>query len=44
MNLVQPIRDVNQIEQMKRVLLEQGKGKRNYLIFLGLIINDKTKE
>lgn len=33
MNLVEPIRDLNKIEEMKKVLLEQGKGKRNYLIF-----------
>lgn len=48
MNLVQPIRDINQIEQMKRVLLEQGKGKRNYLIFkiginVGLRVSDIIK-
>ena len=33
MNLVEPIRDLNKVEEMKKVLLEQGKGKRNYIIF-----------
>lgn len=48
MNLVEPIRDLNKIEEMKKVLLEQGKGKRNYLIFkvginIGLRISDIIK-
>lgn len=48
MNLVEPIRDLNKIEEMKKVLLEQGKGKRNYLIFKvgvnsGLRISDILK-
>ena len=32
MNLVEPIRDLNKIEEMKKVLLEQGKGKRNNIL------------
>lgn len=48
MNLVEPIRDLNKIEEMKKVLLEQGKGKRNYLIFKvginsGLRVSDLIK-
>lgn len=33
MNLVEPIRDLNKIEEMKKVLLEQGKGKRNNILW-----------
>ena len=48
MNLVEPIRDLNKIEEMKKVLLEQGKGKRNYLIFkvginIGIRVSDIIK-
>ena len=31
MNLVEPIRDLNKIEEMKKVLLEQGKRKRDFI-------------
>lgn len=45
MNLVEPIRDLNKIEEMKKVLLEQGKGKRNYLIFkVGINIGIRVSE
>ena len=48
MNLVEPIRDLNKVEEMKKVLLEQGKGKRNYLIFkvginIGIRVSDIIK-
>ena len=48
MNLVEPIRDLNKIEEMKKVLLEQGKGKRDYLIVkvginIGIRVSDLIK-
>lgn len=48
MNLVEPIRDLNKIEEMKKVLLEQGKGKRDNILWKvgvnsGLRISDLIK-
>ena len=48
MNLVEPIRDLNKIEEMKKVLSEQGKGKRDYLIVkvginIGIRVSDLIK-
>lgn len=45
MNLVEPIRDLNKIEEMKKVLLEQGKGKRNNILWkvginIGMRVSD----